>query len=270
MKLSIVILNYKTAGLVRQCVRGIKAAQLQLDYELMVIDNASDDNIGQWLKKYQPSVRFIALAKNYGYSAGNNVGLKAARAEYILILNPDVVISVGRLEKLVEFMDHNPAVGLAGPRLTNPDGSLQYSAYNFPTIFLPLLRRTVLGRLPYFNKLARDYQMMAWDHATNQPVAWLLGACLIARRAALSEVGYLDERYFLYVEDTDWCRRFWAKGWQVYYAAAVELVHFHERLSAQAGFTALGKKITWIHINSWIKYFVKWGLHPPPYPTNKL
>ncbi|MBU1039183.1 glycosyltransferase family 2 protein [Patescibacteria group bacterium] len=260
MDLSIIILNYKTGGLVRQCLRGVIEAELKLDYEILLVDNHSQDDSLSWVQDNYPTVRTISLPVNRGYSAGNNEGIRRAKGKYLLILNPDVTIFAGSLERLVAFMENNPTVGLAGPRLNNPDGSLQYSAYSFPNFWLPLIRRTWLRHLGWFKPLLRKYQLMDWSHQDNQPVDWLLGACLIARAAAVEQVGLLDERFFLYVEDTDWCRRFWQKGWQVYYAADVELVHFHERLSAQANFGALFKKITWIHIASWFKYFFKWRM----------
>lgn len=265
MKLSIVILNYHSAGLVRQCLKGLKLANLGLEYETIVVDNASGDGCLEAVAREWPAVRRVQLATNGGYAAGNNAGLKAATGEYVLILNPDIAVLPGALEALVQFMDRNPAVGLAGPRLINPDGSLQYSSYRFPRVYLPLFRRTPLGRLSAIRRWLRHYQMEDWDHSTNQPVDWLLGACLLARRSTLAQVGLLDERYFLYVEDTDWCRRFWAKGFEVWYVAQVEIIHYHERLSAQATVGAIWKRITWIHISSWLKYFLKWGLKVPHY-----
>lgn len=259
MKLSIVILNYKSAGLVRNCVRGIFAAQPQLDFEVIVVDNASHDGLLAWLAANYPQTKQVQLSANRGYAAGNNAGIKIAKGEYILILNPDITVLPGKLEQLVNFMEAHPTCGLAGPRLVNPDGTLQYSTYKFPSFWLPIFRRTFLGNIPALAPWIKKYQMMDWDHKDSRTVDWLLGACLIARQTAITQVGLMDERFFLYVEDTDWCRRFWAHKWEVWYAAAVELVHFHERLSAQKPLlTSLFSGITWIHISSWIKYFKKW------------
>jgi len=259
MKLSIIILNYKSAGLTRQCVKGIYAAKPALDFEVIVVDNASSDGLLPWLTEHYPHVKQISLPNNKGYAAGNNAGIRQAGGEYILILNPDITVLPGKLEALLKFMDDHPQCGLAGPRLVNPDGSLQYSTYKFPSFWLPLFRRTFLGNIPALNPWLKDYQMMAWDHKEARAVDWLLGACLIVRRQAVEEVGLMDEQFFLYVEDTDWCRRFWASKWEVWYVASVELVHFHERLSAQKPLlSAVFSKITWIHISSWFKYFQKW------------
>ena len=145
-KLSIIILNYKSSGLTRECLRGLLAADLKLDHEIIVVDNNSEDNIGAILTKEFPQVKFIELEVNRGYAAGNNAGIKQAQGEYILILNPDITVFAGQIEKLVDFMENNSRVGLAGPRLVNPDGSLQYSCYKFPKFLLPLYRRTWLGK----------------------------------------------------------------------------------------------------------------------------
>ena len=259
MKLSIVILNYKSAGLTRQCVKGIFASQPELEFEVIVVDNDSGDGILAWLEKHYPQTKRIQVGWNSGYTAGNNMGLKAAVGEYALILNPDITVLPGKLEALVEFMDSHTKVGLAGPKLVNPDGSLQYSTYKFPTFWLPLFRRTFFGNIPALDPWLKNYQMMAWDHQDSRSVDWILGACLIVRKSAMAQVGLMDERFFMYVQETDWARRFWAKGWQVWYAATVEFVHFHERLSAQRPLlAAIFSKITWIHIRDWIRYFKKW------------
>lgn len=259
MKLSIIILNYQSAGLTRQCVRGIMESKPALDFEVIVVDNASHDGLLPWLKEHYPQVKRVALSKNCGFAAGNNAGLRLAKGQYALVLNPDIIVLPGKLEQLVKFMDEHPQCGLAGPRLVNPNGALQYSTYKFPSFWLPIFRRTFLGNIPALTPWLKSYQMMDWDHKAARTVDWLLGACLIARQDAIAEVGLMDERYFLYVEDTDWCRRFWEKGWKVWYVANVELVHFHERLSAQKPlWSALFSQITWIHIASWIKYFFKW------------
>jgi len=263
MDLSVIILNYRSAGLVRQCLRGIYAHPPSGEFEVIVVDNASGDGCCDKIEQDFNNVSCVRLKQNRGFAAGNNAGLKAAKGRYVLILNPDITVLPGTLDRLINFMDQHPQVGLAGPKLVNPDGSLQYSCYRFPSFWLPLFRRTPLGNFGWGRRVLEYYQMYDWDHRTNQPVDWLLGACLVVRKNALGRVGLLDERYFLYVEDTDWCRRFWQQKFEVYYVAEVEFVHFHERLSAQASFGGLFNHIAWIHASSWLKYFRKWGIKVP-------
>ncbi|MFH1111645.1 MAG: glycosyltransferase family 2 protein [Patescibacteria group bacterium] len=261
--LSIIILNYHAAGLVKQCLLGLYNEHVNINFEVIVVDNASGDGCLDMVDANFPQVKTIQLNKNHGYAAGNNAGLKQAVGDYILILNPDVAVLGLSLDKLISFMQAHAKVGLAAPKLVNPDGNVQMSAFIFPTFWLPIFRRTPLGYWPWAKTKIEHYLMMNWNHQKNSPVDWLLGACLIARREAIEQVGLLDEQYFLYVEDTDWCRRFWEKNWQVYYVAEVSMVHYHQRQSADALFLGLFNKITWIHISSWLKYFKKWGLRVP-------
>ncbi|PIP17480.1 MAG: glycosyl transferase family 2 [Parcubacteria group bacterium CG23_combo_of_CG06-09_8_20_14_all_35_9] len=259
MDLSIIILNYKTKGLVKQCIKGIKLLNLELDYEIIVVDNASQDGVGQMIKEQFSEAKFIAGKVNRGYAAGNNLGIRRSKGKYIMILNPDITVLPQAIEKMFSFLESYPKAAVVGPKLINPDGSTQLSCYHFPSLLVPIYRRTPLGRLPFAKKILRWYQMMDWDHSKRRRVDWLLGACLMIRTSAIEKVGLMDERFFLYFEDIDWCRRFWQAGWEVYYIADAEMVHYYQRLSAEGpGIIGLFKKSTRIHIVSWIKYFAKW------------
>ena len=259
MDLSIVILNYKSKNMVKECLRGIRLVSPQLKYECIVVDNASGDGIEAMLKSEFPEVNFIASSANVGFAAGNNIGIKKTSGKYIMLMNPDIAVFSGSLEALVKFMDENLGAGLAGPKLLNPDRSVQCSAYRFPKKVTPIYRRTVAGKLPSGVRELERYLINDWDRVGAREIDWLLGACLIVRRAAIEEVGLLDERYFLYFEDTDWCRRFWEKKWKVMYVPSSVMVHFHRRLSAELPLLqSLFNRITREHIKSSIKYFFKY------------
>ena len=265
MDLSIIILNYKSQGLTRQCLRGIKSANIELAYEVIVVDNCSGDMSPKSLQKEFTDIKIIALPKNKGYAAGNNAGIRQAQGKYVLILNPDVAVFPRSMEKLVQFMNEHQEVGIAGPKLINPDGTIQSSCYRFPAWHTPILRRTPLGKVSWARKYLDKYLMKDFDHQSSCPVDWLLGACLIVRRQALDKVGLLDENYFLYIEDTDWCRRFWENGYQVYYIANIELVHYHKRESASTpGIGGIFSYPTRIHIKSFIHYLKKFKGKPNP------
>lgn len=254
MELSIVILNYRSAGLVKQCIKGIYQARPPGDFEIIVVDNHSRDDMGRIVQEFFPEVVFVPLAKNVGFAAGNNAGIRRARGEYVMILNPDIAVLPGSLEKMTAFLDRHTRVGMVVPQLLNPDRSIQYSVMRFPTFFLPLYRRTFLGNVPKIKKILSWYLMNDWDHASDRAVEWALGACMMVRRAALDQVGLFDEQFFLYVEDTDWCRRFWEKGWKIFYLSGSRMVHYHMRESAERFFSRLNI----IHIVSWLKYFWKY------------
>ncbi len=262
---SIIILNYKTRGLLRQCLRGISNSGDTVTTECIVVDNASKDGSVEMLERDFPNVTTIASPVNEGFAAGMNLGLRRATGRYVVLLNTDVAIMDRPFDRLVTYMDQHPQVGLAGPKLLNPDGSVQDSCYRFHAWYTPLLRRTPLGRLPGCRAHLRHFLMRDFNHAENTPVDWLLGAFLIARQSAVAQVGEMDSRFFLYFEDVDWCRRFWERKWEVHYCADIEVVHYHKRQSADtAGFASIFSYPTRIHIRSWFRYLMKyWGTPTP-------
>ena len=258
MVLSIIILSYKQKGLIRQSLKGLKSLNIPFNYEIIVVDNNSGDSIREMLGREFMEVKLIEAAANRGYAAGNNLGIQAAKGRYLLILNPDITILGDAITQLVEFMDNHPRSGICGPKVLNADNSLQYTCSRFPDWRLPFFRRTFLGQTGRGKKWSEDYLMMDWDHNQDKQVDWLFGACLMVRREAINEVGPLDERYFLYMEDLDWCRRFWDKAWEVWYVASAEVIHYHQRLSAEGNlFTSLFSRTARMHLSSWIKYFLK-------------
>ena len=280
MDLSIILLNYKQKGLLKQCIKGIVTAQPRLDYEIIVVDNASGDNSLAMVKTMfsgkeaedasQSKLPLAQAAKlpdsvtiqadtNGGFAVGNNLGIEKARGRYIMILNPDIAIVPNALEKMVNFMEQHLNVGMIGPKLINPDGSVQYSCRRFPSLTTPFFRRTMFGKLPLAKKPIEDYLMKDFDHNTNCAVDWLFGACLLARKSVLDKVGYFDERFFMYFEDLDLCRRFWQAGFKVMFFAETELVHYHQRLSAErGGVLGILKRGGRVHFASGIKYFAKY------------
>lgn len=259
MKLSIIILNYKTKGLVRQCLKSIQLSPPSVSHEIIVVDNGSCDGIESMLREQFPLVRRIMLGKNRGYAAGNNEGILAASGDFLCILNPDITVRQGSIDTLVSRLENDGRIGMIGPKLLHPDGTLDESCYRFPSLLTPFYRRTLLGKTKK-GKMAIDaYVMKDVENDVLRDVDWLLGAAIVVRRKAVNDVGLLDENFFLYFEDTDWCRRFHKKGWRVLYDPSVTMVHYHKRESAAGSFvTTLFRKTTRSHIASAIKYFWKW------------
>ncbi|MBI4281224.1 glycosyltransferase family 2 protein [Candidatus Uhrbacteria bacterium] len=256
---SIVIVNYNTKGLLKYCLRGIAVAKLSFVYEVLVVDNASSDGSSDMVRRLFPDVRLFPEATNRGFAHGNNIGIAHAHGRYVLIMNPDIVVRSGALETLADFLERHPHVAVAGPRLTNPDGSLQYSCFHFPDLFIPFYRRTLFGRLPFARRAIAQYCMTSANHAKAQTVDWLLGATIMIRKSAIDAVGLMDERFFLYFEDVDWCRRFWKEGHEVWYVPEASLTHFHQRESAEVtGIATMFSKAARAHIVSYVKYFWKW------------
>lgn len=277
MKLSIIILNYKSKGLLKQCLKGIVLSQPKIEYEIIVVDNNSGDGslamtknlltkeyfskqeklIGQEIEI--PPYKTIQSPVNGGFSAGNNIGIKASVGEYFMILNPDIAIVPGVIEKMVEYMEKNPKAGIIGPKLLNPDQTVQYSCRRFPNYLVPLFRRSIVGRLPFAKKMVDSYLMIDFDHQKTVEVDWLFGACLLIRRSASEKIGLLDERYFMYFEDMDYCRRFWENGYKIIYLADVEIIHYHAQYSSQReGIMGIFSRGGQIHLISGLKYFLKY------------
>lgn len=270
MDISIIILNYKTRGLVRQCLKGIDIARPNLEYEIIVVDNDSGDGTAEMVSQSFPQVKFVKSPANVGFAAGNNFGIRKARGRYIMILNPDITITPGSLEKMLSYMETNMAVGLVAPQLLNPDKTIQNSCYHFPSLGVPIYRRTPLGKTERGRRILKWYLMNDWNHNETREVDWCLGACLMARRSAIEQVGFLDQRYFMYFEDADWCRRFWQAGFKVVYLPEAKMVHYHIRQSADVPwFLGFFQKISRIHMASAIKYFWKFRGRPSPRIKNK-
>jgi GT2 family glycosyltransferase len=225
----------------------------------LVIDNDSSDQSIKSLKDKFFEIKLIEAPVNLGFSGGNNLGLAKAQGKYILIVNPDILILSPAVEIMYQFMENHPQAGIVAPKLLNPDSSLQYSSSRWPDWRLPIYRRTFLGQTKSGKKWTDYYLMKDWDHRTDKKVDWLYGACLLVRKQAIKEVGLLDERYFMYMEDLDWCRRFWSKSWEVWYLATAEVIHYHQRESALGvGLKGLFKKSGRVHLLSWLKYYLKW------------
>jgi hypothetical protein len=287
MDISIILLNYKSSGLLKQALKGIICSQPQLDYEIVVVDNNSGDGSlemakglfsPEYVRKLEisldrqislPPIKTIQSPINGGFSYGHNLAIKESSAKYILVLNPDIAIETGVLEKMMAYLEAHPDVGVIGPKLINPDGTIQYSCRRFPNSLIPLYRRTFVGKLPFAKKSVHNYLMSDFDHEGTIEVDWLFGACLLINRRALDQVGLFDQRFFMYFEDLDLCRRFWEKNFKVVFFAEIRLVHYHQRFSAEReGIRGIFKRGGRIHLFSGLKYFLKY--FGKPLPSSRL
>lgn len=257
--LSIIVVHTYEGRLLRQTLGSIRRAAPKLNFEVIVVDNNPAAGFGDVLATEFPHIKHIPLKSNVGFGAAMNVGIGQARGRYVLIFNPDIVVQPESLETMMKFMDENPDVGMCGPQLRNPDGSLQYSCYRFPTIMMPAYRRTPLGKLSFGRKAVEHYLMMDEDHDVQMDVDSLIGAALFTRRSALDEVGHFDERFFMYYEDNDLCRRFWENGHRVVYCPEAHMIHYHRRASADGGsWRQYFNRFAWIQIASALKFFKKY------------
>lgn len=254
MKLSVIYVSYNSGEEILASLASLRAAAPPCDLELIAVDNASRDDSAARLRS-APGLRVIENSVNLGYARAVNLGLAAASGDWILVLNPDVTVRPGAIEALIDFMAAHPRAGIAGAKLLNPDGSLQYSCRSFYTVWTVLLRRTPLGRLFPKSRALRHHLMLDFDHASDRSVDWVLGACMLVRPQAIAEVGPMDPRFFLYFEDVDWCYRMQTRGWQVWYVAASRMTHTHKRASARSPFS----RSLLAHVMSFVHYTEKWN-----------
>ncbi|MFO0704371.1 MAG: glycosyltransferase family 2 protein [Candidatus Andersenbacteria bacterium] len=257
MRISTVIVNYKTPELLRECLRSL-AQHAPQARDIIVVDNASKDETIALLAREFPQVRRIASRTNAGFAKAVNWGITNAREPYILILNPDVIVSAGSVQRLYQELETAPDIALIAPKLQYPDGSLQYSCCRFQTPTYIVAHRSWLGSTSFGQRLINHVRMVDYDHKTPRDVDWVIGGCMLVRRSAIEEVGLMDERYWLYIEDMDWCRAFWQAGWRVRYDPRAVMTHHYRRQSAKAhGVRGLLTPLGRAHFISGAKYFVK-------------
>ena len=259
MELSIIIVNFRSKAKLISCLDSIYRANLaDISYEVIVVENNSGDDLSDLTAKY-PGLKVIVSEHNLGMGGGNNLGIKNSSGRFILISNPDIVFEPDTIKKLFHYLATNLKAGLVAPKLVNPDGSLQLSCLTFPKLYIPLLRRTSIGR--FFKKQLDYYLMAEADHDLVQSVDWVLGACFIVRRADLEKNNKLfDERYFMYFEDVDLCRRTKHRGQEVIYYPEVKVIHNHMRQSAMRPWyqSLIRDRVAREHLKSAFKYFSKW------------
>jgi len=255
VKLSIIIINFKNPALLRLCLASLKKhLPDQISHDVTVVDSASTYETRSVVFNEFHEYKLIPFKENVGYTRGVNEGIKNTSGELVLILNPDIVVLPGEIEKMIEYITQHPEVGLLGPRLLNFDGSSQQSYFRFYTPLTVAYRR--LGHLPFASRILGHFLMTDKKTIEVMPVDWLMGSALMARREAINKVGLMDERYFLYFSDVDWAKRFWENKYQVIYFPKAAIYHYHKRVSyGRLGLLDIFKKETRWHISDAVRYF---------------
>lgn len=249
--LSIIIVSWNTRDLLRRCLQSIEAQRGDLRVEIIVVDNASHDGTPAMVRDEFPQVRLIETGANLGFSAGNNVGMRAAQGDWFLLLNPDTEMVGDALQRLIATLEDNPFVGVVGPRVQYGDGTEQVTRHRFPLLWTLGSASTPIAALmaPLLNRFY--YQIKP---ATTPLFSdWLTGAALLLRREVYAQVGGFDEQFFMYFEETDWQRRIKAAGWTILYEPNALIVHHEAQSSGQVG----GKR-DFIFNRSRLRYAAKW------------
>ena len=219
--LSIIIVNWNTKEYLLHCIDSILQKKGSIPMEIIVIDNGSRDRSGEEVKRQFPGLRLIENGRNLGFAKAVNQGLRVSSGRYLLLLNPDTQLREGAIENLVSFMESHAEAGVAGAQLLKGDGSKQNSIANFPSLTTELLNKNLLRRL-----FPKKFPGKEKDYPEPIEVDSVIGACMMVRRDVLDQVGLLDEDYFLFLEETDWCYRIKRAGWRIYYVPQAEVYHF--------------------------------------------
>ena len=234
LDVSVIVVSWDAKKHLIDCLNSLIENQDGYSQEIIVVDNNSSDGSAGTVEKEYPQVKLIRNEENLGFAKANNIGIEAGSGKYVALVNSDIVVLGDCIKKMIEFMDRNPLVGMVGPRILNPDRTLQVSCKHFPSIWNNLCQ--VLGLNYVFPKSVffSDWFMDYWSHDEQRSVDVLSGCFWMVRRAALDEVGLLDEKFFIYAEDIDWCRRFCQAGWDIKFYPDSEAIHFGGASSANA------------------------------------
>ena len=225
MDVSIVIVSYNVATVLEECLASIRK-ETTVPCEILVVDNASSDRSAAIVQERYPEATLIRNRVNAGFARANNQAIREARGRYLLLLNPDTLVLDGAVDRLVRFMDLHPDAGACGPRNLNPDGTLQHNCHCFPSLFLRLVEHLQLQRLYPHNRVCGREHLTYWDFESVRSVDWITGCSLMIRREALHSVGLLDENYFMYSEEMDFCYRLKKAGWKVLFNPDASIVHY--------------------------------------------
>lgn len=256
-ELTISVVNYNMKESILKCLESISANTKDMDIDVYVVDNDSMDKSVDAIREFYPNVHLIDNKVNNGFAKANNQVLRVFDSKYCLITNPDVIVYPDTLQSMVSFMDSTPDAGVVACKILNTDQTLQYSCRTYPTVCMTLTRGFLIDALLPGNKIVKKYLMMDCQRDTIMPVDWVTGCCLMIRKETINDVGLLDENYFMYFEDADFCYRV-NKNWKVYYYPHVNMVHEYQHKSRSTG--NLKHKIH--HMRSAIYFFRKYGFSP--------
>ena len=219
------VITYNSTAWIRRCLRSLAGIPT------IVVDNASGDDSARIVREEFPDARLVQRDRNGGFAVAVNQAAALVPGDDVLLFNPDAELRPGALELLEAYLREHPRVGIVVPRLLNPDGSIQSNARTFPTPWTMLARRSPFGRMPIGRTILSEHLLTGALPVVARPIQSAIGAVMLVRRAAIRDVGPMDERIFLYGEDWDWCYRMWAAGWEVHIEPAAIVEHAYERQS---------------------------------------
>ena len=234
LDISIIIVSWNAKKYLEQCIASIIGETIKYQTEIIVVDNASTDGSVELVKGKFPKVKVICNDTNLGFAKANNIGIKQGTGKYICLINSDVEILQGCFDRIVPYFEQHSKIGVIGPQIIGVDGTVQRSCMGFPTIWNTFCRALLLDTLFPRSRLFSSYLRTFQKHDTIQYVDVINGCFWLISREALNQVGLLDERFFIYAEDKDWCKRFWDAGWKVVYFPQAQAIHYGGASSSNA------------------------------------
>lgn len=257
---TIAIQSYRNPEMLRVCLNAVHKYAGTHCEEIIVADGGTEEDTALMMREEYADVIFLPHQDNVGFGVLVNACLAQAHGTYIFFINADTILTEGVVDTLRLFMQTYQDVGLCGPAQKNFNGTWENTRFRFYKPQTILYRRTPLRRLRFAQRHLALFEMH--DVTDHQPytVPWVIGSAMFVRRAAINEIGGMDARFFMYMEDADWCRRLWDAGWKVVYHPGCSIFHFYGKGSARGGVvkSLLVNRLTWIHLASGLKYFMKY------------
>jgi len=231
---SVIIVSWNTRDILLQCLASLSPETCRYPMESIVVDNASSDGSADAVAARHPNVRLIRNTENLGFAKANNQGICVSTGRYLCLVNSDVKVLPDCITRLVNYCEQHQGVGMVGPRIIGGDGALQRSCRGFPTVWNMFCRALALDTLFSRQKLFTGYALLHSPQTALAPADILTGCFWLVRREALEQVGGLDESFFMYGEDMDWCKRFWDQGWHLVFVPEAEAIHYGGASSSNA------------------------------------
>ena len=226
MELSIIIVNYHHSHFLRDCLESVRLTVKAIQFEVIVVDNSSKDEELRSVLNQFPETRLLDNSTNLGFAYANNQGAEIAKGEFLLFINPDTIMKEGAIEGMLGHLRSNLSVGIVGPKVLNPNGTIQYSCRRFPTIWSGLFNRySLMTRFFPNNRYSRDYLMSDYDHNSTRSVDWVSGCCMMTPASIFKKINGFDKNYFLFIEDIDLCQTMKREGYKVHYFPGAQILH---------------------------------------------
>lgn len=261
-ELTIAINGYRNVQMLKLCVESVflTMKDKKIKYELIVADSATQDDTRDLMHQKFPDTIFLPDKKNIGFGAMVNKCLNIAKGKYVFLINSDTILEDKTVVGLLEYIKTHPKVGIVAPAQKSFNGKIVNTCFRFYRPMTVLYRRTFLGKLPFAKRHLEQFEMKDYNRKQERAVDWVIGSAMMVRAEDVAKIGLMDRRFFMYMEDVDWCRRFWKAGYEVVFLPEVTMYHYYGKGSAKGGVlrSLFLNKLTRIHIASAIKYFWKY------------